>query len=48
LHKGPLDLPSDIAGIAYVEISKGIRAADADIRREVKALFPTRKKKDNR
>ena len=35
LHKGPIDLPSDISGVVYVDISHGIEAAGEAIRREV-------------
>lgn len=35
LYKGNLELPSDISGIIYVEISKGIEAAGVRIRREL-------------
>lgn len=38
LRKGNTDLPSDIAGIIYIDISYGIRAAGEDIRRELTAL----------
>ncbi len=35
LHKGPLDIPSDIQGIIWVDISGGIKAAGEEIRREL-------------
>jgi predicted nucleotide-binding protein len=35
LHKGQIELPSDIHGIVYVDISKGIEAAGEQIRREL-------------
>jgi CheY-like chemotaxis protein len=35
LNQGPLDLPSDLAGIVYVDISNGIEAAGELIRKEV-------------
>jgi hypothetical protein len=35
LHKGPLDLPSDLLGVIYIDISNGIAAAGDDIRREL-------------
>lgn len=35
LHKGPIELPSDIAGIIYVDISNGIEAAGESIRKEL-------------
>lgn len=36
LHKGPIDLPSDISGLVYIDISKGVEAAGENIRRELK------------
>ena len=38
LHKGPVELPSDIAGIVWVDISNGIMAAGEEIRKEVMDL----------
>jgi CheY-like chemotaxis protein len=35
LYKGPLDLPSDISGVVYIDISDGIEAASEQIRKEV-------------
>lgn len=35
LHKGPLDLPSDLSGVVYIDISKGIAAAGDNIRSEL-------------
>lgn len=35
LTKGNIEIPSDISGIAYIDISKGIEAASDQIRREV-------------
>lgn len=35
LHKGPLELPSDLAGIVWIDVSDGIRAAGEDIRKEL-------------
>jgi len=35
LYKPPLDLPSDISGIVYIDISGGIEAAGEKIRKEV-------------
>jgi predicted nucleotide-binding protein len=37
LHKGPLEMASDLAGIIYIDISNGIEAAGEDIRRDLKA-----------
>ncbi|HEX4486071.1 MAG TPA: TIR domain-containing protein [Terriglobales bacterium] len=39
LHKGPVELPSDIAGVVWVDISNGIDAAGETIRKEVKAVM---------
>ena len=38
LHKGPVDLPSDIAGIEYIDISHGILSAGEKIRSELRAV----------
>jgi predicted nucleotide-binding protein len=38
LHKGPIEIPSDIDGIGYIDISKGIESAGEAIRRELRAL----------
>jgi CheY-like chemotaxis protein len=35
LHKGPVELPSDIQGIVWIDISNGVAAADKTIRAEV-------------
>lgn len=35
LHKGPLELPSDLAGLCYIDISSGIEAAGESIRKEL-------------
>jgi predicted nucleotide-binding protein len=35
LKSGDLDLPSDIHGLVYVDISAGIQAADAEIQKEL-------------
>jgi len=35
LHKGQLELPSDIAGLIYIDISNGVEAAGEEIRREM-------------
>ena len=37
LHEGPIELPSDLAGVVYVDISNGINAAGETIRKEVNA-----------
>ena len=38
LHKGALDIPSDIAGIRYIDITNGIESAGEKIRRELQPL----------
>lgn len=38
LHRGPVELPSDIAGVVWIDISNGIAAAGEAIRRDLKAL----------
>jgi predicted nucleotide-binding protein len=38
LKKGTLELPSDIQGIVWIDISNGIKAAGEDIRKEVAHL----------
>ena len=35
LHRGELELPSDIAGIIYIDVSQGIEAAGEELRREL-------------
>src|SRR5207245_6640448 len=35
LHQGPLEIPSDLAGLVYIDISKGIEPAGELIRKEV-------------
>jgi predicted nucleotide-binding protein len=35
LHQGEIEIPSDITGICYVDISKGIEAAGEAVRREL-------------
>jgi predicted nucleotide-binding protein len=39
LHKGPLELPSDISGVVWIDISNGIAAAGEEIRKEVSELL---------
>jgi predicted nucleotide-binding protein len=39
LHKGDLELPSDIAGIIYIDISNGIDAAGELIRHEILSVL---------
>jgi predicted nucleotide-binding protein len=38
LHSGPLELPSDVSGIVWIDISSGIPAAAEEIRRDVALL----------
>jgi CheY-like chemotaxis protein len=38
LHKGPVELPSDISGIVWIDITNGIAAAGEEIRKEVETL----------
>lgn len=38
LYKGSLEIPSDIVGIEYIDITDGIRSAGETIRRELQAL----------
>jgi len=38
LHKGPVEIPSDIIGIEYIDISNGVESAGEGIRRELGAL----------
>jgi CheY-like chemotaxis protein len=39
LHKGILDLPSDLSGVIYIDISKGISSAGELIRRELRHVI---------
>jgi Predicted nucleotide-binding protein containing TIR-like domain len=39
LHHGPVELPSDIAGIVWIDITAGIESAGEQIRNEVGSLF---------
>jgi CheY-like chemotaxis protein len=39
LHKGPLELPSDISGISYIDISNGINSAGELIRKELSFIL---------
>jgi predicted nucleotide-binding protein len=38
LHKGPTEIPSDIIGIEYIDITNGIESAGESIRRELEGL----------
>lgn len=35
LTRGGLEMPSDLAGVSHIDITRGIKAAGAEIRREV-------------
>lgn len=35
LHIGPLELPTDLSGVTYIDVSKGIEAAGEQIRKEL-------------
>jgi len=37
-YRGPIELPSDIAGVVWIDISNGIEAAGEQIRREVNSI----------
>lgn len=39
LYKGELDLPSDISGIVYIDVTNGIEAEGETIRRELAAIL---------
>ena len=39
LYKGPLELPSDISGLVYIDISQGLEDAGEVIRRELSGLL---------
>jgi CheY-like chemotaxis protein len=39
LYKGELDLPSDISGIVYIDITNGVEAEGETIRRELSAIL---------
>ena len=39
LFDGPLEIPSDISGIAYIDISNGIESAGEEIRREISRII---------
>lgn len=38
LRHGPIDLPSDIQGIVWIDISRGVKAAGEEIRKEVEHI----------
>ena len=38
LYKGPLELPSDLSGVVYIDIRNGVEAAGEKIRLEIEAL----------
>ncbi len=39
LYKGPLELPSDLGGVCYIDISSGIEAASETIRKEIQHVL---------
>ena len=39
LHKGPIELPSDLSGVVYIDISSGMDAAGEQIRKELRHVF---------
>jgi predicted nucleotide-binding protein len=39
LHKGPCELPSDLSGIVYIDVSNGVEAAGVKIKRELEAVL---------
>jgi CheY-like chemotaxis protein len=39
LHKGPIELPSDLNGVIYVDIADGVKAAGETIRKELKHVL---------
>lgn len=41
LYKGPTDLPSDIVGVSWIDISAGIHSAGEQIRKEITAVLAT-------
>jgi CheY-like chemotaxis protein len=38
LYKGPLELPSDLSGVVYLDITRGVDTAGEQIRRELEAV----------
>lgn len=39
LHKGPLELPSDLNGVCYIDISNGIDPAGELLRKELRHVL---------
>jgi len=39
LHKGPTELPSDLGGVIYIDITGGVDAAGETIRKELKHVL---------
>lgn len=35
LHVGPIDLPSDLSGVVYINITNGVQEAGEEIRKEL-------------
>ena len=40
LFKGPLEIPSDLAGVVYIDVTNGVESAAEQIRTEFQALLP--------
>lgn len=38
LHKGALEIPSNLQGVIYMDITNGVTLAGEDIRKELEAL----------
>jgi CheY-like chemotaxis protein len=39
LHSGPIELPSDISGIVWIDIQNGVKSAGEEIRKEIEHLL---------
>jgi hypothetical protein len=39
LYKGPLEIPSDLSGLIYIDITGGIDAAGETIRKELRHVL---------
>ena len=40
LHRGPIELPSDLSGVIYIDISDGIESSGEQIRNELQHVIP--------
>jgi hypothetical protein len=38
LTRGPVGIPTDLSGVGYIDITKGITAAASELRRELTAI----------